>query len=71
MHYASFTLADSIKREQENIRDVYVRYKMECDQLSKQINYLSQQIESSNGRQNMNTCNSIKQSIRNVRDFQN
>lgn len=51
MHYASFTLADSIKREQENIRDVYVRYKMECDQLSKQINYLSQQIESSNGRQ--------------------
>lgn len=51
VHYASFTLADSIKREQENIRDVYVRYKMECDQLSKQINYLSQQIESSNGRQ--------------------
>lgn len=51
VHYASFTLADSIKREQENIRDVYVLYKKECDQLSKQINYLSQQIESSNGRQ--------------------
>ena len=51
VHYASFTLADSIKREQENIRDVYVRYKKECDQLSNQINYLSQQIESSNGQQ--------------------
>lgn len=50
VHYASFTLADSIKRQQENIRDVYVKYKMECDQLSKQIDFLSRQIANSNGQ---------------------
>lgn len=50
VHYASFTLADSIKRQQESIRDVYVKYKTECDQLSRQIDCLSRQIANSSGQ---------------------
>lgn len=50
VHYASFTLADSIKREQENIRGIFVQYKKECDRLAEQIDYLSQQIDSSKGK---------------------
>lgn len=50
IHYASFTLADSIKRQQENIRDVYVKYKEECDQLARQIDFLNRQIANSNGQ---------------------
>lgn len=49
VHYASFTLADSIKRQQENIRDIYVKYKKECDQLAEKIKWLNFQIEGSNG----------------------
>lgn len=50
VHYASFTLADSIKRQQENIRNVYVKYKKECDQLAGQIEFLNLQIVNSNGQ---------------------
>lgn len=50
VHYASFTLANNIKRQQENIRDVFVKYKKECDKLSKQIIFLNQQIANSNDK---------------------
>ena len=50
VHYASFTLANSIKRQQENIKEIYVKYKKECDQLAEQINFLNRQIINSNGQ---------------------
>ena len=50
VHYASFTLADSIKRQQESIRDVYVKYKTECDKLSEQIKFLNRQIANATGQ---------------------
>lgn len=50
VHYASFTLADSIKREQENIRNIFVEYKEKCAQLAEQIEYLGMQIEASKGK---------------------
>ena len=48
VHYASFTLANNIKRQQENIRDVFVKYKKECDKISEQIAFLNRQIANSN-----------------------
>lgn len=49
LHYASFTLADSIKREQEVLRNTYVKAKNECDRLSREIDKLSTEISKSHG----------------------
>lgn len=49
LHYASFTLADRIKREQESIRDIFVEYKKECERLSTEIDKLNIQIPKARG----------------------
>lgn len=49
LHYASFTLANKIKREQENIREEFVRLKKECDRMSMEINKLNKQIDNAKG----------------------
>lgn len=49
VHYASFTLANSIKREQEKIRDSFVHAKKTCDQYSDCINSLNVSIQKSSG----------------------
>lgn len=49
LHFASFTLANSIKREQENIRDAFVKTKVECDRLSNEIERLNILIEKAHG----------------------
>lgn len=50
LHYASFTLADSIKKEQEILRDAFVSAKRECDKLSAEINTLNNAIPNSHGQ---------------------
>ena len=50
LHYASFTLADRMKCEQEKIRDSFVLLKRECDKISKQIASLNSMIASAKGR---------------------
>lgn len=49
VHYASFTLANKIKREQEQIRDSFVKLKNQCDSLGKEIDRLSNLINTSHG----------------------
>lgn len=49
LHYASFTLADKIKREQEIIREVFVKLKNECNGLSDEIEKLNIQIPNARG----------------------
>lgn len=49
LHYASFTLADKIKREQESIREVFVKLKYECDRLSVEIDKLNIKIQNTRG----------------------
>ena len=49
VHYASFTLANKIKREQEQIRDSFVKLKKQCDSLHDDIEYLDTMIKSSRG----------------------
>lgn len=49
VHYASFTLANSIKREQEKIRDSFVHTKKTCDQYSDCIDSLNISIQKSSG----------------------
>ena len=49
LHYASFTLADSIKKEQEVLRDAFVKAKMECDRLSTEIDSLNKAIPNARG----------------------
>lgn len=52
LHYASFILADSIKREQEALRDAYVSAKAECDRLSREIDNIAKAIPSASGERN-------------------
>lgn len=49
LHYASFTLADSIKREQEILRSAFVQAKNKCDILSEEIRRLNQEIPNAHG----------------------
>lgn len=49
LHYASFCLADSIKREQENIRDAFVKSKLKCEELREEINNLNEKIPKTHG----------------------
>lgn len=49
LHYASFTLADSIKREQESIRNAFVKTKLECERIGLEIEQLSKSIEKAHG----------------------
>ena len=49
LHYASFTLADSIKREQENIRSAFVKTKLECEKIGSEIEQISKSIEKVRG----------------------
>lgn len=51
VHYASFTLANKIKREQEQIRDSFVKLKKQCDSLAKEIEQLNTLISTSHGSQ--------------------
>lgn len=51
LHYASFTLANSIKQEQEILRDAFVKSKIECDRLSKEIKKLNRSIPNAHGSQ--------------------
>lgn len=51
VHYASFTLANKIKREQEQIRDSFVKLKQQCDSLHVEIENLNNMIDSSHGSQ--------------------
>lgn len=44
VHYASFTLANSIKREQEKIRDSFVAIKNRCNQYTDEIESLNTRI---------------------------
>ena len=67
LHYASFTLADNIKREQESIRDAFVKSKLECDKLSNEIERLNKTIENAHGsyryelmQQHKNLCSQHK-----------
>lgn len=49
LHYASFTLADSIKKEQEILRDAFVKTKTEFDGLSSEIKALNEAIPHAHG----------------------
>lgn len=49
LHYASFTLADSIKKEQEILRDAFVKAKMDAHRLSSEINALNKAIPNTHG----------------------
>ncbi len=49
LHYASFTLADNIKREQEVLRSSFVYAKNKCDELGKEIERLNREIPNSHG----------------------
>ncbi len=67
LHFASFTLADNIKREQESIREAFVKSKIECDRLSSEINKLNKLIEKAHGayryelmQQHKNLCSQHK-----------
>ncbi|MBQ2970953.1 MAG: hypothetical protein IJE16_00210 [Ruminococcus sp.] len=50
LHYASFTLANKIKREQECIRATFVTLKRECYDLSIKIDELSREIKVAQGK---------------------
>ena len=67
LHYASFTLADNIKREQESIREAFVKSKLECDKMSNEIEKLNKAIENAHGsyryelmQQHKNLCSQHK-----------
>lgn len=51
VHYASFTLANKIKREQEQIRNSFVKLKQQCDLLHNEIETLNVMIKNSHGSQ--------------------
>lgn len=61
VHYASFTLADSIKREQEKIRNSFVATKKTCGQYSNHINSLNASIQSSSGAKRREMMQSHKE----------
>lgn len=50
LHYASFTLADSIKKEQEILRSAFVSAKNESDRLSAEIEALNKAIPNTRGQ---------------------
>ncbi len=50
LHYASFTLADSIKKEQEILRNAFVSAKTESNRLSSEIKALNDAIPNSHGQ---------------------
>lgn len=67
LHFASFTLADNIKREQQSIREAFVNSKIECDRLSSEIDKLNKLIERAHGayryelmQQHKNLCSQHK-----------
>lgn len=49
LHYASFTLADSIKKEQEILRSAFVSAKKQSDRLSAEIGRLNEVIPNTHG----------------------
>lgn len=50
LHYASFTLADSIKKEQEVLRDAFVDAKKESERLGAEIELLNKAIPNARGQ---------------------
>lgn len=50
LHYASFTLADNIKKEQEILRSAFVKAKIESDRLGEEINILNKAIPNAHGQ---------------------